>query len=393
MMEYKEIITRKEDSFWLETSPKTNFPMLEEGLKVDVIVLGGGIAGITTATLLKESGLNVAVIESDRIVKDVTIGTTAKISAAPNIVYADLISNLGEDKAHKFVIANIKSVEKIANLVRDKNIDCDFHRLPLYIYTELDDKVETLQREFKAAKKLGLKVSCTKDVPLTFKTSPALKYENQAQFHPRKYLLSLAEDLPGKGSYVFEKTRAITIKEGEVKEVFTDHGSIKAYKVIVATHTPIYDPDRLSEHLQLARSYVLGLYSKENFPDGIFVDFDPVHTYRTAPSKKGKIIIVAGEHSLVDVPDKNVYYNRLEKYARQHLEVESIEYRWTSKDNITDDGLPIIGMTSQKGIYVATGFGFWGMTNGTTAAMVIADLINGVYNEYADLFNPLRFNL
>ncbi len=334
-----------------------------------------------------------AVIESDRIVKDVTSGTTAKISAAPNMVYADLISNLGEDKARKFANANIKSVEKITNLVKDKNIDCDFHRLPLYIYTESEEKVERLQREFEAAKKLGLEVSFTEDVPLTFKTGPALKYENQAQFHPRKYLLSLAENLTGEGSYVFEKTRAITINEGEVKEVFTEHGSIKADIVIVATHTPVYDPDRLSKHLQSARSYVLGLYAKENFPDGLFVDFDPVHTYRTAPSKKGKMIIVAGEHSPVNVPNKNVYYNRLEKYAKQHLEVESIEYRWTSKDNITDDGLPIMGMISQNGIYVITGFGFWGMTSGTTAAMVIADLINGVDNEYADLFNPLRFNV
>jgi glycine/D-amino acid oxidase-like deaminating enzyme len=391
MRGYEGIVTNKESSFWLETSPKTNFPILEEGLKVDVTVIGGGITGITTATLLKESGLTVAVIESDRIVKDVTSGTTAKISAAPNMIYADLISNLGEDKAQKFAKANMESVEKIADLVRENNIDCDFHRLPLYIYTELDEKVGLLQREFKAAIKLGLKVSCTKDVPLSFISGPALKYENQAQFHPRKYLLFLAENLTGDGSYVFEKTRSITINDGEVKEVCTDHGSIKADKVIVATHKPVYDHDKLYDHLQPARSYVLGLYARENFPDGLFVDFDPVHTYRTAPSINGKMILVAGEHSSVDVPDKNIYYNRLEKYARQHLDVESIEYRWTSKDIITDDGLPIIGMTSQDGIYVATGFGFWGMTNGTTAAMVITDLINGIDNEFINLFNPLRF--
>ena len=106
---------------------------------------------------------------------------------------------------------------------------------------------------------------------------------------------------------------------------------------------------------------------------------------------KGKLIIVAVEHSSVDVADKSVYYDRLENYARQHLNVKSIEYRWTSEDSITEDGLPLLGMTSQEGIYVATGFGFWGMTNGTTAAMVIADLISGQENELVDLFNPLRF--
>ena len=106
---------------------------------------------------------------------------------------------------------------------------------------------------------------------------------------------------------------------------------------------------------------------------------------------KGKLIIVAGDHSPVDVPDKNIYYSRLENYARQHLNVKSIEYRWTSTDSITDDRLPLIGMTSQESVYVATGFGFWGMTNGTTAAMVITDLITGKENEFVNLFNPLRF--
>jgi glycine/D-amino acid oxidase-like deaminating enzyme len=128
-----------------------------------------------------------------------------------------------------------------------------------------------------------------------------------------------------------------------------------------------------------------------NFPDGMFIDFNPVHTYRATPTNKGKLIIVAGEHSPVDVADKIIYYSRLETYARQHLKVKFIGYRWSNKDSTTEDDLPLIGMTSQENISVAAGFGFWGMTNGTTAAMVIADLINGQKNEFVDLFNPRRF--
>jgi glycine/D-amino acid oxidase-like deaminating enzyme len=390
-MENEEKTTGKEVSFWLETCPDTDFPKLEKGLKVDVVILGGGIAGITAAALLKETGHTVAVIEADRIVKGVTVGTTAKISVAPNMIYNNLISKLGKAKAQDFANANIKAVEKVADIVRERNIECEFHHLPLYIYTESDEKVNEIKGEFEAAKELGLPVSYTEEAPLPFKTGLAIKYENQAQFHPRKYLLALAENIIGEGSYVFEKTRAITVNDGEVKEVVTDQGSIMADKVIVATHTPVYDPDLLYKHLHLARSYVLALYTKGNFPDGMFIDFNPVHTYRTTLTDKGKLIIVAGEHSPVDVVDKSVYYDRLENYARQHLNVMPIEYRWSSKDSITDDGLPLIGMTSQDGIYVATGFGFWGITNGTTAAMVIADLITGKENELVDLFNPLRF--
>ena len=390
-MENEEKITGKEVSFWLESATGTDYPKLEKGLKVDVVILGGGIAGITAATLLKETGHTVAVIEADRIVKGVTVGTTAKISMGPNMIYKDFISKLGKSKAQDFANANIKAVEKIADIIRERKIDCEFKRLPLYIYTESDEKSDEIKGEFEAARELGLPVTYTEEVPLPFRTSPAIKYENQAQFHPRKYLLALSKYIIGNGSYIFEKTCAITVKNGQIKEVVTDQGSIMADKVVVATNTPVYDPDQLYKHLHSGRSYVLALYAEGNFPEGMFIDFNPVHTYRTTPTDKGNLIIVAGDHSPVDVPDKNVYYGRLENYARQHLNVKSIEYRWTSTDSVTDDGLPLIGMTSQEGIYVATGFGFWGMTNGTTAAMIIADLINGKENKFTYLFNPLRF--
>ena len=381
----------KTGSFWIKTCPKTNFPPLKEGLKVDTVILGGGIAGITTATLLKDLGHTVALIEADRIVEEVTIGTTAKISIAPNMIYSDLIKNLGITKAQKYAIANQKALEKIAEIVSNKKIDCEFHRTPLYIYTESNDKVEEINEEITAAKKLKLPVYYADNVPLPFKTAGALMYENQAQFHPRKYLLGLAENLDGGGCYIFEKTRALTINEGDIKEVITDRGSIMADNVVVTTHTPVYDPDHLKNHLTPARSYVIGLYINGKFPDGMFIDFDPVHTYRTTPTPRGKLIIVAGEHSNLNVIDMNEYYMRLENYARQHLDVKSIEYRWSSHDSVSDDGLPMIGMTSSEGIYVATGFGFWGMNNGTTSAMIISDMIEGNKTHLKDIFSPLRF--
>jgi glycine/D-amino acid oxidase-like deaminating enzyme len=378
-------------SFWIKTCPTTDYPTLEEGLKVDTVILGGGIAGITTATLLKDLGHTVAIIEADRIIKDVTIGTTAKISVAPNMIYSNLVKNFGKAKAQMYAIANEKALGKIGEIVSEKKIDCEFHRTPLYIYTESQDKLEKINEEIDAAKELGLSVSYANNIPLPFKTVAGLVYENQAQFHPRKYLLGLAEELDGDGCYIFEKTRAITVKEGDVKEVITDRGSILADKVVVTTHTPVYDPDMLINHLHPPRSYVLGLYINEEFPDGMFIDFDPVHTYRTTPTKMGKLIIVAGEHSNLKVKDMNEYYNRLEKYVRQHLHVKSVEYRWSSHDSVSDDGLPMIGMTSSEDVYVATGFGFWGMNNGTTAAIVISDMIEGKKNYLKEIFDPLRF--
>ena len=377
-------------SFWIETCPKTNFPSLKEGLIVDTVILGGGIAGITTATLLKDLGYKVALIESNRIVKDVTIGTTAKISVAPNMIYSDLIKNLGKSKAQIYANANQKALDKIAEIVSAKKIKCEFERIPLYIYTESENKVEKISQEVKAAKELGLPVSQVDNVPLPFNTAGALMYENQAQFHPRKYLLALAENFDGNGCHIFENTSAITVKEGNIKEVITDKRSIWADNVVVTTHTPVYDPDNLKKHLHPARSYVMGLYTNGEFPEGMFIDFDPTHTYRTTPTDKGKLVIVAGEHSSIDVTNREKYYSRLENYSKQHLDVKSIEYRWSSHDSISDDGLPMIGMTSSDGIYVATGFGFWGMNNGTTAAMIISDMIDKK-NHLDNIFDPLRF--
>ena len=383
------ITFEKEKSFWLEKCPSTNFPQLKVGLKVDVAILGAGIAGITTATLLKEAGYNVAVIEADRIVKDVTIGTTAKISVSAG--YSYIRYKLGKDKAQSYANANIVALDKIAEIIRIHDIDCEFHRLPLYIYNESPKLTSKFKREFNLVKELGLPVSFPDDVPLPFKIGPSIKYDNQAQFHPRKYLLSLSDYIDGDGSYIFEKTSFIDVKEGNVKEVVTDHGSIMADNVVISTNTPVYDPDELRNHLHPEGSFVIGLYTNGDFPDGMFIENEPVHTYRTTPTDKGQMIIVAGEHSPVDVEDKDVYYARLEKYAYQHLDVKSVDYRWSSHDSTTDDDLPIIGKTSQEGVYVVTGFGFWGMLNGTIAGMVVTDLITGKENQYADIFNPLRF--
>jgi len=149
-------MTPTEGSFWLQMCPATDFPVLERGLEVEVVVLGGGIAGITTATLLKDAGHTVAVLEADRIVKDVTVGTTAKISAAPNLVYDSLLSRFGKATAQKTALVNTNAVEKIADIVRERKIDCDFRRLPLYIYTESDEKAYKIKRECRAARGVGI---------------------------------------------------------------------------------------------------------------------------------------------------------------------------------------------------------------------------------------------
>ncbi len=384
-------IPGKAETFWIVSTPDTNFPKLENEVKIDVIVLGGGIAGLTTAIMLKKAGKKVAVIEANRIIKDITSTTTAKISAHA-FFYGTMMENLGKEKTHLFAQNNLKAVETISNLVSEYDIDCDFHRTPCYIYTESEEEAGIYKSEAEVAPEFGLPVSYVEDIPLPSHIKAGVIYKNQAEFHPRKYLLGLSKEISGDGSYIFENTRVLEVKEGNLYEVRTDHGSIKADNIVVATHFPIYDPDSLYTQMKITRSYILAYYAKEPYPDGMFVCLNPFHTYRGIPTEKGKMVMIAGEHQIVGTPiDTRRCYKRLEEYAAGNWEIESIEYHWSNQDNAAPDTLPIIGETSKPGVYVATGFGGWGMTHGTTAGLLITDLITGKENPVKELFDPLRF--
>ncbi len=183
------------------------------------------------------------------------------------------------------------------------------------------------------------------------------------------------------------------VKEGDVNEVVTDKGSIHAKNVIVATHFPIYDPSHLFAKMYPNMSYALGLYINEPFPEGMYISTEPTFTYRSTPSDKGELIIASGaNHKVGHEPDTVDFYRKLEKHARDRFNVKSIDYHWSTQDNITMDKVPYIGKaeSKSKGVYVATGFMKWGMTNGTLAAMILSDLILGKDNPWSSFFDPSR---
>ncbi|MGB9937144.1 MAG: FAD-dependent oxidoreductase [Methanobacterium sp.] len=384
----------KRTSFWVDSTSDTNYSYLDNGLTVDVAILGAGIVGITSAVMLKEAGLSVALIEAGKISYDVTAFTTAKATVAHNIIYKELISEYGEKEAGIYADANQSAITQIELLVNKYNIDCDFRRLPCYLYTENNASIDLIKEEADAAKRAGLEASYVDSIPLErFNVKGAVKYESQAEFHPRKYLLALAEKIPGKGSYIYENTRALKVKEGKVNEVITDKGSIRANHVIVSTHFPIYDPSHLFAKMYPSMSYALGFYIEEQFPDAMFIGVDPVRTYRVTPTEKGQLVIAGGvNHKVGHVKDTHECYKQLEEHARSHFDVKSIDYHWSTQDNITMDKVPYIGKaeSKSKGVYVATGFMKWGMTNGTAAAMILTDLILGKKNEWTDFFDPSR---
>ncbi len=389
-------IPGRAESFWIATTPDTDYPPLSGDHTVDVAIVGGGIAGITTALLLKEAGRSVAVIEADRVVRGATGYTTAKITSLHRLIYRYLIDHFGEEKARLYGEANQAAIETIDAFVRKYGISCDFARKPAYTFARFEQSLDGVYGEAIAAESLGLPATFVDDLPLPVESPGAVRFDNQAEFHPRKYLLGLAGQIDGGGSSIFEQTRVIDVKEGEPCIVVTDRGSVTADDVVIATHFPILGGlGAYFARMRQERSYILGLRIDEPFPDGMFISAEGfVTSLRSQPAPGGDLILVGGgNHATGAVGNTWARYRMLEGYARTIFTVRSIEYRWSTQDTMPVDRVPYIGLLAEghRHLYVATGFGKWGMTNGTAAGMILTDMILGSPSPWEAVYDPARF--
>jgi glycine/D-amino acid oxidase-like deaminating enzyme/nitrite reductase/ring-hydroxylating ferredoxin subunit len=382
-------------SYWVESTPARSFPRLERSTSVDVVVLGAGITGVTVATLLKEAGKTIALVDAKEILRGVTGYTTAKLTAGHSLIYKTITGSFGEDGARLYAEANQAAIEHVARVAAERGIECDFERASNYVYTESQSEVQSLREEVDAARRLGLDAAFTEETPLPFPVAGAVRLDGQAQFHPRKYLLPLAEALPGDGSDVFQETRALAVKDDDPCRVETDRGAITADAVVVATHLSILDRGLYFAKTASKRAYVLAApVAESEAPAGMFISTEaPAHSIRSVPFNEGRLLLIGGEgHKTGQEPDTRKRYARLEEWARARFAIDAVAYRWSTQDNYSVDRVPFVGKLHRRArhVYVATGFNGWGMTNGTAAAMVLADAILGRPNPWAGVFDATR---
>lgn len=384
--------------YWIESTPETSYPSLTEDINTDVAIVGAGIVGITCAYLLAREGLKVVIIEADRILQGTTGHTTAKISSQHALIYDKLRNQMGEEKARQYADANQKAIQFIADTAAEKGIDCDLSWRPAYVYTQSDKYVKQIENEEKAASSLGIKASVVHELPLPFRIKAALRFDGQAQFHPLKYLKALVKVLPD-SVRIFEQTRAINIEEGKSAAVITNQGKkVIASKVVIASHYPFFDGGGMYfSRVYPSRSYVVGITIAEKFPEGMFISAEtPARSLRSQPLGDEELILVVGEdHKTGQSKNTATHYDNLLKFAHDTYEVREVKYRWSTQDYITLDGVPYVGnLTSgHPDLYVATGFGKWGITNGTASAMIIRDLITQGDSPWKDVYTPSRFNV
>lgn len=392
----RSLLPGQASSLWLATTPGTDFLPLQPGLTVDVAVVGGGLAGLTAASLLKEAGKSVAVLEAGRIVTGVTGNTTAKLTALHGQIYDYLIHHFGREKAQAYADANQAAIAFVEETARRRGIECDFARTEAYTCAGTADQVEAVRKEVDAALALGLPASLVESTELPWNVPAAIRLEHQARFHPRKYLLGLASGLNGDGSYLFEQTRVLEVNDGDPSEIVTDQGSLHARDILVTSHSPVIDRGFYFARLTSERSYVLALKVDGALPNGMYLSAEPYYSVRSHPGPDGDLLLVGGEkHKTGEGGDTVARYQRLEAWARERFPVRSVEYRWSTQDNWTLDRIPYIGKMAPttEHLYVATGFGGWGMTGATVAGVLLRDLVMGYENPWSEVYDPNRFNL
>lgn len=384
-------------SFWRER-PIQSFPALDKDLSTEVCVIGGGIAGISTAFMLARRGLQVVLIEAGSMGAGTTGYTTAKVTSQHGLKYQSLTDTFGERNARLYYDANEDAIAWMERMCKKLAIDCDFERKASYIYAASEEGRAKVEEEAAVYRNLELDGSIADKHGLPFETEKVLKMNDQAQFHPMVFLSKLLRFLEVENTPVYEHTKAVDVKRGKRPQVQTEKGYIiTADHVVMATHYPFKDMQAFfMARLHVDRSYSVAFRLNQQPPEGMYLNAeDPKRSIRNVMDKNGeRMLLIGGEgHTSGQEESTLAHYERLHQFGLKYFDVHSVPYRWSSQDISTLDGLPYIGPITpgKEDIYVATGFAKWGMTNGTAAASIIADRIIGKQNPYAKLFTPSRF--
>ncbi|MEL7610492.1 MAG: FAD-dependent oxidoreductase [Bacillota bacterium] len=366
-------------SIWSQTAEAVPREQLQSDIRADVAVIGAGMAGILIGYLLKSQGLDVVVLEADAVGGGQTKNTTAKITAQHDARYAKMIEQFGRDGAHAYVLMNRSAIDRFEEIIGREGIDCNFTKCPSYLYTTRDP--EALREEAEALESLGQPVRFTTDTALPFEVTGAVRMEDQARFHPLRFLYALSQKLR-----VYEKSR-VTQVDGQSLRV--NGQTVSANHIVFATHFPFINvPGYYFLRMHQERSYVLALRHAGEL-DGMYlgVDEDGISL-----RSEGDLILFGGEGHRTGENSKGGRYEALERTAKSIFPKSRQVAQWSAQDCVTLDGVPFIGRFSADTPhwYVATGFMKWGMTTSMVAANIITDIILKKDNPFAEVFSPQR---
>jgi glycine/D-amino acid oxidase-like deaminating enzyme/nitrite reductase/ring-hydroxylating ferredoxin subunit len=384
-------------AIWSASAKPSNYPQLPGDMEVDVAIVGGGITGISAAYLLAKQGKKVAVLEAKGVGMGTTGSSTGNLYASTDEHLHKIASKHNEETMKAVAASRLAALDFIEERVRAHDIDCEFERVPWYLFTTQEDtsRNSEVENELEALKKAGLAATGETPVGFPFQVSAIANHQHQAQFNPLKYVKQLAAAAAGENCHIFENTKATKIEDGSPCVVHTPSGKVRAKKVIQATHSPkgIY---AVHTTMEVYREYALAVRLKSNTPaGGVYWHLTKSQMYSVRPysNEQGSFLLVLdASHKLGHVKQTEESFKKVEEYLRAHFDVDKVEYTWAAQNYKAADKIPFIGTSPMEdNIYIATGFAADGLIYGTLAAMIISEAIAGKENKWAKIYDPKRF--
>ena len=385
-------------SYWISNyeNIKNKYPKINKNEEAEIVIIGGGLTGLTTAYYLSKKEKQVILLEKDEICNHTSGNTTAKITSQHGLFYDYLIQSQGLEKAKQYLYANEEAIKNIKNIIEEENIECDFEKQDAYVFIQDKEEIPKLKKEIEALKKLDYNCELVDKVELEANIIGAIKFKDQAQFNPYLYAHGLAQKIIENKGKIFENTKVIDIKKEEQGyEIITKEGIVKAKKVIIATHYPIINaPGFYFMKMYQETSYLIAIETEKQLFNGMYINSEnPTISFRTAKYNDKRIVLIGGMgHKTGKKKDLINSYSKLEDIAKKLYPDCKVLYRWNTEDCISLDKIPYIGEFSNlwPNVYVATGYKKWGMTSSNVAANIIIDEILGKQNKYKEVFKSTR---
>jgi glycine/D-amino acid oxidase-like deaminating enzyme len=356
-------------SCWTATAPKTAYPKLDASANADVAIIGAGIVGLSTAILLAKAGLSVVVLEALTVGGQVTGRSTAKITTQHGLIYDHLIRTLGIESARRYAEANRAAVEQMKTWISEFEISCAYETKDAYVYCCDPTHIDALEAEAAASRRVGLDAELLAEAPLPFATTGALRCKDQAQFNPAQYLVGLARAAEAAGARIFEHSRVTSIEDNDGWRIKAGKATLNVSQAVQATNLPSWGAIPFDEYTRPRCHTAMAFRTRDTTVEGMFIGIDDHHSLRTGRDGEGDLLVVLGpKFDTGQEGQVSAYFLELEAWSRRNLNVDAAAWRWVNEDYDTADRIPYAGeLKSAPGLYVATGFNAWGISNGTAA--------------------------